>query len=100
MNQRQQPSAAPRVLRGTRIGTVVGDKRDKTCTVQVEYMYVHPKYGKRIKRRTKFHVHDPQNTTKVGDRVEIAQCRPISKTKSWRVVKVVQAAAKSEAASS
>lgn len=93
MNQQQQTATAPRVLRGTQIGMVVGDKRDKTCAVQIEYMFVHPKYGKRIKRRTKFHVHDPQNTAKVGDQVEIAHCRPISKTKSWRLVKVVKAAA-------
>jgi len=92
MNQQQQDKAAPRVLRGTQIGVVVGDKRDKTCTVQIEYLVEHPKYGKRMRRRTKYHVHDPQKAAKVGDQVEIAHCRPVSKTKSWRLLRVVQAA--------
>jgi small subunit ribosomal protein S17 len=92
MNQQQQATPAPRILRGIQIGVVVGDKRDKTCTVQIEYMFVHPKYGKRVKRRTKFHVHDPQNSAKTGDQVQIAHCRPISKTKSWRLLRVVKAA--------
>lgn len=88
----EKPAAKVRRLTGTLIGTVVSDKRDKTCTVAVEYVYVHPKYGKSIRRATKYQVHDEANTAKMGDRVEIAQCRPISKTKTWRLVKVVVAA--------
>ncbi len=81
-----------RRLTGTLIGTVISDKRTKTRTVAVEYVHVHPKYGKSIRRSTKYQVHDEANGTKLGDKVEIAQCRPMSKTKTWRLVKVVQAA--------
>ena len=74
------------------LGTVVSDKRDKTCTVAVQYQTRHPKYGKFLQRKAKFHVHDPQNKGKVGDRVQITPCRPISKTKAWRLVNVVKSA--------
>lgn len=78
----------------TRVGVVISDKRDKTCTVVVAYQNRHPKYGKYIRQSSKFHVDDPKNLAKVGDRVEIANCRPISKTKSWRLVRVVEEAPK------
>ncbi len=81
-----------RQLTGTKIGVVVSDKRDKTLTVAVEYQQKHRKYGKYLHRQAKFHVHDPENQGKQGDRVEIASCRPISKTKSWRLVKIVEKA--------
>ena len=68
------------------------DARDKTRTVAVDYQQRHPKYGKYLHRSTKFHVHDESNEAKNGDRVEIARCRPMSKTKSWRLVRVVLAA--------
>lgn len=84
--------SAPRSLTGTLIGTVVSAKRHKTRTVAVDYVHVHAKYGKSLRRQTKYHVHDETDTAKLGDKVEIAQCRPMSKTKSWRLVKVVQAA--------
>lgn len=86
----QTKARAPLV--GTQIGRVVSAKRDKTRKVEVRYQIKSPKYGKYINRRTAYQVHDPQNTSRDGDIVEIAPCRPISKTKSWRLVRVVTAA--------
>lgn len=83
-----QPQAE-RHLTATRTGVVTSDKRDKTITVAVEYQKIHRKYGKRLKRDAKFQVHDQDNQAGQGDRVEIAQCRPLSKTKSWRLVRVI-----------
>jgi len=71
-------------------GRVVSDKRDKTVTVVVERLVQHPLYGKYIKRSSKYHVHDENNEGQVGDVVAIEQCRPISKNKSWRLVRVVE----------
>ena len=62
---------------------------NKSIKVAVDYVYRHPKYGKAIKRHTKLIVHDERNEASVGDVVEIAECRPYSKTKSWRLVKVL-----------
>lgn len=73
-----------------RIGVVESDRRDKTRKVVVRFQARHPKYGKFIKRRTVLHVHDESNESRLGDIVEVAQCRPISKTKSWRLVRVVE----------
>lgn len=73
-------------------GTVVSDKRDKTRTVAVAYQQRHGKYGKYLQRQAKYHVHDSQNQSKVGDRVQITPCRPMSKTKAWRLVRVVESA--------
>ena len=81
-----------RQLTGTKVGTVVSDKRDKTCTVAVDYQQRHSKYGKYLHRQGKFHVHDPENQCHNGDRVEIAGCRPFSKTKAWRLVRIVEKA--------
>lgn len=81
-----------RRLTGTKVGVVTSDKRDKTRTVAVDYQKVHPKYGKRLRRQAKFQVHDETNASAEGDRVEIAQCRPLSKTKSWRLVRVIEKA--------
>ena len=81
-----------RRLTGTKIGVVTSDKRDKTRTVAVDFQKVHAKYGKRLRRQAKFQVHDEQNASGEGDRVEIAQCRPLSKTKSWRLVRVIEKA--------
>ena len=69
-------------------GVVVGDKTDKTITVRVERRVMHPIYKKIVKRSRKYHAHDEDNRHKVGDVVRIVECRPISKTKSWRVVAV------------
>lgn len=82
----------PRRLSRTKLGVVTSDKRDKTRTVEVNYQQQHSKYGKYLHRQAKFQVHDDQNQSKAGDRVEIALCRPVSKTKSWRLVRVVDAA--------
>jgi small subunit ribosomal protein S17 len=76
------------VLRRT-IGRVVSDKMDKSVTVSVERLVQHPVYGKFIRRTTKIVAHDEANQCKEGDVVAISECRPISKTKSWRVVEIV-----------
>ena len=67
-------------------------KRDKTRTVVIPFVARHPKYGKYVRKRTRLHVHDEKNESKAGDRVEIAECRPISRTKSWVIVRVVESA--------
>lgn len=71
------------------IGQVVSDKRDKTVTVRIDRKVKHPLYGKIIKRSRKFHAHDELNQYKIGDLVEICETKPISKTKSWKVIKAV-----------
>lgn len=81
-------------LQRTLTGTVTSDKMDKSITVMIERRVKHPLYGKFIKRSTKLHVHDEANECNAGDTVVIEQCRPISKTKSWKLVKVVEKAAK------
>jgi len=70
-------------------GKVIGDKMDKSATVMIERKVKHPVYGKYIRRSTKLHIHDAENLCQEGDTVVIEQCRPISKTKSWRLVEVV-----------
>ena len=70
-------------------GRVVSNKMDKTITVLVERQVQHPIYGKFIRRSTKVHAHDENNECKAGDVVVVEQCRPLSKTKTWRLVKVV-----------
>ena len=84
-NQERKP-------RAVRTGFVESAKRDKTIKVVMERQVKHPKYGKYIRRRTKLHAHDEANLAKIGDQVEIMECRPISKTKHWRLVRVVRAA--------
>jgi small subunit ribosomal protein S17 len=71
---------------------VISISGDKSIQVAREYKVKHPKYGKYVKRRIKVAVHDQQNVSRIGDLVEVSECRPLSKTKSWRVVKVVQTA--------
>lgn len=87
-----QTATARKPLTGTKVGLVTSDKRDKTRTVAVDYQLRDQKYGKYLKRSTKFQMHDPNNESKLGDRVEIAKCRPISKTKNWRLVRVIEKA--------
>ena len=70
-------------------GVVVSDKMDKTITVMMERKVRHPVYGKFVKRSTKVHAHDEENVCKEGDTVIVEQCKPISKSKTWRLVKVV-----------
>jgi len=81
------PENSPR-----KVGIVESDVRDKSRRVAISFTVKHPKYGKYMRRRTTLHVHDAENVSKKGDRVEIAECRPISKTKSWIVLRVVKAA--------
>lgn len=81
-----------RNLRKTRIGTVTSNKMDKTCTVAVERKVKHPMYGKFVKKTTKFHAHDEKNECTIGDVVRIMETRPLSKTKRWRLVEVVEKA--------
>ncbi len=73
-------------------GRVVSDKMDKTITVMVERRVAHPIYGKYVKRSTKLHAHDENNESKMGDTVSIEECRPLSKSKSWRLVEVLERA--------
>lgn len=76
-------------IKRTKQGRVVSNKADKTITVLLERQVKHPLYGKYMKRSTKVHVHDENNDCGEGDLVSITECRPISKTKSWRVVEVL-----------
>lgn len=73
-------------------GRVVSNKMDKTITVLVERLVQHPLYGKYIKRSTKLHAHDENNECSEGDLVMVEQCRPLSRTKSWRLVRVLERA--------
>jgi small subunit ribosomal protein S17 len=76
---------------------VVGKSGNKSIKVAIDYIYRHPKYGKILRRQTKLIVHDERNEAGLGDKVEIAECRPYSRTKSWRLVKVLTKAAKEQA---
>jgi small subunit ribosomal protein S17 len=75
--------------RRTAVGVVTSDKMNKTRRVEIPRLVKHPRYGKYIKRRTICHVHDEQNESRAGDTVEIMETRPLSKTKHWRLVRVV-----------
>jgi small subunit ribosomal protein S17 len=76
----------------TLTAVVTGKSGNKSITVSIDFKVKHPKYGKYIKRRTKLAVHDEQNQSGVGDLVEIVESRPYSKTKRWRLVKVLEKA--------
>ena len=78
--------------RKTKVGRVVSDKMDKTVTVLVERQVMHPVIGKVVSRSKKYHAHDEANDAKVGDKVVIEECRPISRTKTWKVAKVSERA--------
>ena len=81
-----------RKLRKVRVGKVVSDKMDKTVVVAIVDNVRHPKYGKIIKRTVKIHVHDENNECGIGDTVSVMETRPLSKTKRWRLVEVVEKA--------
>ncbi len=81
-----------RNLRKTRIGVVSSNKMIKTITVAVERKVKHPIYGKFVKKTTRFHAHDEKNECAIGDVVKIMESRPLSKTKRWRLVEVVEKA--------
>jgi small subunit ribosomal protein S17 len=75
-------------------GRVVSNKMDKSITVLIERKVAHPIYGKFVKRSTKIHAHDENNECQEGDTVTVAECRPLSKTKTWNLVEVVERAVK------
>ena len=79
-----------RNLRKTKLGVVSSNKMDKTITVSVERKVKHPLYGKFVKKSTKFHAHDEKNECSIGDTVKIMESSPLSKTKRWRLVEVVE----------
>ena len=81
-----------RSLRKTRVGRVVSDKMNKTVVIAIEDNVKHPVYGKIIKRTLKVHAHDEENVCGIGDKVEIMETRPMSKTKRWRVVEIIEKA--------
>ena len=79
-----------RNLRKTRVGIVVSDKMDKTIVVAIQDNVKHKVYNKIIKRTTKIHAHDEKNECNVGDKVEVMETRPLSKTKRWRLVQIIE----------
>lgn len=81
---------AGRGKRDVRICTVTSDKGDKTITVAWDYSVRHPKYGKHLRRQSKLRAHDEKNEARVGDRVEVMACRRLSKTKCWRLTRIVR----------
>ncbi|MFN3918416.1 MAG: 30S ribosomal protein S17 [Flavobacteriales bacterium] len=81
-----------RNLRKERVGVVTSDKMDKTIVVSVERKVKHPKYGKFVKKTTKFHAHDEKNDCNIGDTVKIMETRPLSKSKCWRLVEIIERA--------
>lgn len=83
---------AERNLRKTKIGVVSSNKMEKTITVQIVDKVKHPIYGKFLKKTTKYHAHDEKNECGVGDTVKIMEARPLSKTKRWRLVEVLEKA--------
>jgi small subunit ribosomal protein S17 len=91
MTQATEKKAQRPLLRSIQ-GVVASDKGNKTIKVVVEYQTRHPKYGKFLKRRTVLHAHDEKNDAREGDTVEIAECRPLSKTKHHRLLRIVERA--------
>ena len=81
-----------RNLRKSRVGIVVSNKMDKTVVVAIRDNVVHPMYGKIIKRTLKVHAHDENNECGIGDKVSIMETRPLSKTKRWRIVSIIEKA--------
>jgi small subunit ribosomal protein S17 len=90
MSQQTEKAATAKARQLT--GRVVSDKMDKTVTVLVERQVMHPVIGKVVSRSKKYHAHDEANDAKVGDKVVIEECRPISRTKTWKVAKVAERA--------
>src|SRR6266480_3932473 len=84
------PDQPARSQRRTLVGVVTRDKMQKTRRVEIQRLVKHPRYGKYIKRRTVCYAHDESNETRIGDTVEIMETRPLSKTKHWRLVRVVK----------
>lgn len=89
-NRAEQLASGERNTRKVRTGVVVSDKADKTVTVLVERRISHPLYGKGMARSKKYHAHDENNEYQVGDTVRIVETRPLSKTKRWRVLDLIE----------
>jgi len=81
-----------RALRKTRVGRVISDKMDKSIVIAIEDHVKHPVYGKIVKRTKKIHAHDENNECGIGDTVEVMETRPLSKTKRWRLVRIIEKA--------
>lgn len=90
MSQQAKANPQRRGRRLTLTGVVVSDKMDKTRVVQVERLVRHPKYGKYVRKRVKFMAHDKDNSTRVGDRVVIRECRPLSRHKHFRIISILE----------
>lgn len=90
--QGEQPALASTGHQQVKVGRVVSDKMDKTVVVVVENTITHRLYHRYMKRTKKFHAHDERNECKIGDEVEIVSCRPLSKTKRWRVREILKRA--------
>ena len=84
--------SVPRAMLRTIVGVVSSDKGNKSITVVVDFQTKHPKYGKYLRRRTTIHAHDEKNEAKQGDKVELAECRPLSKTKHHRLIRIIEKA--------
>ncbi len=91
MSEENQSVSSDKLTR-TEVGRVMSNKMEQTATVQVERKIKHPIYGKYMRRSKKYHVHDEKNELNIGDMVQIKECRPLSKTKSWTLDKVLTAA--------
>jgi small subunit ribosomal protein S17 len=95
VSQAEQPTPAAEAARGqrkVRTGIVMSDAMDKTVVVRISTAFRHPLYGKTVRRSSRFNAHDETNDAHVGDKVRIVETRPLSKTKRWRVVEVVERA--------
>ena len=93
---KEEAAKQARGVRKSRKGTVVSKSGDKTLVVQVERRYRHPLYGKELTDFRKFHAHDEENKARVGDKVRIVECRPLSRMKRWRLVEIEKAATAAE----
>jgi small subunit ribosomal protein S17 len=85
-------TAEPRNRRKTRVGKVVSDRMEKTVVVSIDRLVKHPTYGRYIRQRSKFKVHDEKNECRVGDTIRFVETRPLSKDKRWRFVEFVERA--------
>jgi small subunit ribosomal protein S17 len=92
MQERTENTLAVRGRRKVRTGVVVSDKMDKTVVVRIDRKTLHPVYKKTVQRSSRFAVHDENNDAHVGDLVRVMETRPLSKTKRWRVVEVIERA--------
>ena len=90
MADTQETGVGTRNSRKVRVGVVVSDKPDKTVVVTVERRFPHPLYGKQVTRSKKYHAHDENNEYRIGDTVRIMETRPLSRTKRWRVVELIE----------